>query len=105
MVWTAGAEAATRNAPRPAQRGRRRSDPRARYERAGASEDAAGRTKRKRSSWQHLSGEPGGVPLGGVFGQPQGRREPVAQRAPVRGRAGRRGEEDGREAGRERGGE
>jgi hypothetical protein len=32
------------------------------------------------------SGQPGGVPLGGVFGQRKARRKPVAQRAPVRGR-------------------
>ncbi len=40
------------------------------------------------ASWQRPPGQPGGVPLGVVFGQRQARREPVAQRAPVRGRGG-----------------
>ncbi len=57
---------------------------------AGASEDVAQRQARWRwwlgRSWQHLPGQPGGVPLGGVFGQRKASRQTVAQRAPVRGR-------------------
>ena len=90
--WTgcrSDAAAATRKPPRPAQRGRRRRSPPARGERIGASEDAARLLACMwygLSSWQRPSGQPGGVPLGGVFGQRQAGRQTVAQRAPVRGR-------------------
>ena len=49
-------------------------------------EDAAQCRQWKQRSCQRSSGQPGGVSLGGVFGQRQARSEPVGERAPVRGR-------------------
>ena len=71
-----GAAADARRTPRPAQRGHRRTSPPARVERAGASEDAADcwlhrQRRMELRSWQRPPGQPGGVPLGGVFGQRQ----------------------------------
>src|SRR3546814_17036772 len=64
-----GAAAATRRTPRPTRRSRRRTGPPARCERAGANEDAAERwcwPWGLGRSWQQLTGQPGGVPPGGV---------------------------------------